>query len=146
MFTPKYLKHYKEKTMRMPKSIATTRRQIEAKIHSLGEAGIFMSGSFVEKRWKCAKPDCVCNRTGRKHTAHAVTSKVKGKTKSIYVPVDQVEEVKKWVLEYKKVQKTLKEINALAEQLIRLQVPVARAGSRRAKAMATSTTGTSSKS
>lgn len=121
--------------MRMPKSIATTKRQIEAKIRSLGEAGIFMSGSFIEKRWKCAKPDCICNRTGKKHTAYAVTSKVKGKTKSIYVPVDQAEEVKQWVQEYKRIQKILKEINALAEQLIRLQVPTALAAKRRKKSL-----------
>lgn len=129
--------------MRMPKSIATIRRQIEAKIRSLGEAGIFMSGSFIEKRWKCAKPDCICNRTGKKHTAYAVTSKVKGKTKSIYVPVDQAEEVKQWVQEYKRIQKILKEINALAEQLIRLQVPTALAAKRRKRSLE-STTQTSS--
>lgn len=129
--------------MRMPKSIATVKRQIESKIRSLGDAGIFMSGSFIEKRWRCAKPDCICNRTGKKHTAYAVTSKVKGKTKSIYVPVDQAEEVRKWVLEYRRIQKVLKEINALAEQLIRLQVPTARAASRRRKSLE-STTPTSS--
>ncbi len=129
--------------MRIPKSIATVKRQIEAKIRSLGEAGIFMSGSFIEKRWKCAKPDCICNRTGKKHTAYAVTSKVKRQTKSIYVPADKAEEVRKWVLEYKRIQKVLKEINALAEQLIRLQVPTARAASRRKKSLE-STTPTSS--
>ncbi len=129
--------------MRMPKSTATVKRQIEAKIRSLGEAGIFMSGSFIEKRWRCAKPDCICNRTGKKHTAYAVTSKVKGKTKSIYVPVAQAEEVKQWVLEYKRIQKILKEVNALAELLIRLQAPTALAASRRKKSLE-STTPTSS--
>lgn len=131
--------------MRMPKSVNTVRRQIEAKIRSLGEAGVFMSGSFIEKRWKCAKPDCICNRTGRKHTAYAVTSKVKGKTKSVYVPVGMAEEVKGWVREYKRIQKTMKEVNALAEQLIRLQVPVARAGRQRKRSLE-STTATSSES
>ncbi len=131
--------------MRMPKSINTVRRQIEAKIRSLGEAGVFMSGSFIEKRWKCAKPDCICNRTGKKHTAYAVTSKVKGKTKSVYVPVGMAEEVKGWVREYKRIQKTMKEVNALAEQLIRLQVPVARAGRQRKRSLE-STTATSSES
>jgi hypothetical protein len=131
--------------MRMPKSVNTVRRQIEAKIRSLGEAGVFMSGSFIEKRWKCAKPDCICNRTGKKHTAYAVTSKVKGKTKSVYVPVGMAEEVKGWVREYKRIQKTMKEVNALAEQLIRLQVPVARAGRQRKRSLE-STTATSSES
>ena len=131
--------------MRMPKSVNTVRRQIEAKIRSLGEAGVFMSGSFIEKRWKCAKPDCICNRTGKKHTAYAVTSKVKGKTKSVYVPVGMAEEVKGWVREYKRIQKTIREINMLAEQLIRLQVPVARAEARRRRSLE-STTATSSES
>jgi len=129
----------------MPKSISTLERQIGAKIKSLGEAGTFMSGSLVEKRWKCAKPDCICNRTGKLHTGYAVTSKVKGKTRSVYVPVAMVEEVKGWVKEYKRLQKVIKEINTLAEQVIRLSVPVARAGNRRKKSLA-STMPTSSES
>jgi hypothetical protein len=129
----------------MPKSINTLKRQIDAKIKSLGEAGTFMSGSLIQKRWKCAKPDCICNRTGKLHTGYAVTSKVKGKTRSVYVPVSMVDEVKGWVKEYKRVQKVMKEINALAEQVIRLQVPVARAESQRKRSL-TSTTQTSSES
>ena len=125
--------------MRMPKSISTVRRQIAAKIRSLGEAGTFMPGSFVEKRWRCAKPDCICNRTGKKHTAFAVTSKVKGRTKSVYVPVGMADEVKGWVKEYRRVQKIIKEIGALAEQLIRLQVPTGLAASRRRRSLESST-------
>ena len=125
--------------MRMPKSINTVKRQIAAKIRSLGEAGTFMPGSFVEKRWRCAKPECICNRTGKKHTAFAVTGKVKGRTKSVYVPVGMADEVKGWVKEYRRVQKIIKEIGALAEQLIRLQVPTGLAASRRRRSLESST-------
>ena len=125
--------------MRMPKSINTVKRQIAAKIRSLGEAGTFMPGSFVEKRWRCAKPECICNRTGKKHTAFAVTGKVKGRTKSVYVPVGMADEVKGWVKEYRRVQKTIKEIGALAEQLIRLQVPTGLAASRSKRSLDSST-------
>ena len=125
--------------MRMPKSINTVKRQIAAKIRSLGEAGTFMPSSFVEKRWRCAKPECICNRTGKKHTAFAVTGKVKGRTKSVYVPVGMADEVKGWVKEYRRVQKTIKEIGALAEQLIRLQVPTGLAASRRKRSLESST-------
>ena len=125
--------------MRMPKSINTVKRQIAAKIRSLGEAGTFMPGSFVEKRWRCAKPECICNRTGKKHTAFAVTGKVKGRTKSVYVPVGMADEVKGWVKEYRRVQKIIKEIGALAEQLIRLQVPTGLAASRRKRSLESST-------
>ena len=123
----------------MPKSVNTVKRQIAAKIRSLGEAGTFMPGSFVEKRWRCAKPECICNRTGKKHTAFAVTGKVKGRTKSVYVPVGMADEVKGWVKEYRRVQKTIKEIGALAEQLIRLQVPTGLAASRRRRSLESST-------
>ena len=123
----------------MPKSINTVKRQIAAKIRTLGEAGTFMPGSFVEKRWRCAKPECICNRTGKKHTAFAVTGKVKGRTKSVYVPVGMADEVKGWVKEYRRVQKTIKEIGALAEQLIRLQVPTGLAASRRKRSLESST-------
>lgn len=123
----------------MPKSISTVRRQIAAKIRSLGEAGTFMPGSFVEKRWRCAKPDCICNRTGKKHTAFAVTSKVKGRTKSVYVPVGMADEVRGWVKEYRRVQRTMKEIGALAEQLIRLEVPTNLAAARRRRSLESST-------
>ena len=132
--------------MRMPKSESTVRRQIVAKIRSLGEAGMFMPGSFIEKRWKCAKPECLCNRTGKKHTAYAVTGKVKGKTRSIYVPVGMAEEVKGWVKEYRRIQKVIKEIGLLAEHLIRLQVPTRLATARRRRALASETTPTSSES
>ena len=125
--------------MRMPKSISTVRRQIAAKIRSLGEAGTFMPGSFVEKRWRCAKPDCICNRTGKKHTAFAVTSKVRGRTKSVYVPVGMADEVRGWVKEYRRVQRTMKEIGALAEQLIRLEVPTSLAAARRRRSLESST-------
>ena len=123
----------------MPKSISTVRRQIAAKIRSLGEAGTFMPGSFVEKRWRCAKPDCICNRTGKKHTAFAVTSKVRGRTKSVYVPVGMADEVRGWVKEYRRVQRTMKEIGALAEQLIRLEVPTSLAAARRRRSLESST-------
>ena len=131
--------------MRMPKSINTVKRQIAAKIRSLGEAGTFIQGSFIERRWKCARPDCICNRTGKKHTAYAVTGKVDGKTRGIYVPVGMADEVRGWVKEHRRIQKVMKEISALAEQLIRLQVPVARAESRRRRSLE-STTATSSES
>ncbi len=90
-----------------------------------------MAGSLVEKRWRCAKPDCICRRTGKLHAAHAVTSKVGGKTRNVYVPVGMMEEVRGWTREYKRVQKILKEVSAMAEQLVKMAVPVARAAGRR---------------
>ena len=87
-------------------SINNLKAQINAKIKLIGQSNIFMSGTFVRK-------------ANNGSTAHTVTSKVKGKTKSIYISVDLAEEVEQWTKEYKKVKKLMKEIDALAEKIIK---------------------------
>ncbi|MDT8389531.1 MAG: DUF6788 family protein [Lentisphaeria bacterium] len=80
---------------------------------------------------KCGRENCRCADTpSARHTAHLLTSKVRGKTKSVYVPVELVEEVDSWVRERKKIKRLLKEIDELGEKLIRLHAPAARARSR----------------
>jgi hypothetical protein len=48
-----------------------------------------------------------------------LTSKVKRRTKVVYVPVDMVEEVQHWVQERRRLRRVLAEMDALAERLIR---------------------------
>jgi hypothetical protein len=87
-------------------SIDNLKAQMNAKIRLIGQSKAFMSGTFVRK-------------ANNGSVGFSVTSKVKGKTKSIYVPVDLAEEVEQWTKEYKKVKKLMKEIDALAEQIIK---------------------------
>lgn len=131
--------------MEMPESIETLKAQMHAKIKALGKAGLFMSGTFVRKRRVCGNPACACAKGGEAHPACAVTSKVAGKTKAIYIPVGIADEVEAWTSEYKRVKKLLKEIDVLAEKVVRLHVPRARAAKRRNASLA-STTATSSES
>jgi len=112
-------------------SIETLKARMHAKIKSLGKAKLFMSGTFVHKMRKCGNPACACANGGPLHPACTVTSKVAGKTKAIYIPVDIVNEVETWTKEYKRIKKLLKEIDELAEKVIRLHVPCARAAKRR---------------
>jgi hypothetical protein len=103
-------------------SEATLRSQIRAKIRGLGELGIFISGSFVHTERKCGSKSCACASGGPKHPCCLLTSKVAGKTKSVYVPVDLAEEVAAWSAEHKRLKKLLKEIDQLGERLIRTHV------------------------
>jgi hypothetical protein len=67
-----------------------------------------------------------------------LTSKVRKKTKVVYVPVDMVEEVGTWVQERRRIKRLLVEMDALAEQLIRSHVRASRAAARnRARLVAT---------
>lgn len=106
-------------------------QRIRARTKQLGECSISISGSLAKIARKCGRENCRCadDRSAR-HTAHLLTSKVGGKTKSVYVPVEMVEEVESWVKERKKIKRLLKEIDELGEQIIRIHVPAERARSR----------------
>jgi hypothetical protein len=101
--------------------------RIEARIKKLGACGISISGSFVRTSRKCGNPSCRCATGGEKHPCCLLTSKVGGKTKTVYVPVDMEEEVERWVRERKKIKGLLKEIDEMGERIIRQHVGTRRA-------------------
>jgi len=114
-------------------SEAMLRRRIGVRIRKLGECGIFMSGSFVRTGRRCGSPSCRCADGGEKHPCCLLTSKVKGKTKAVYIPVDMHEEVSGWAVEYRKVKRLLKEIDGLGERIIKRHVGARRAAGRNLK-------------
>lgn len=118
-------------------SEATLRRQIGARIKELGKGGIFTSGSFVRTERKCGSKSCACASGGPKHPCILLTSKVAGKTKAVYIPVDMAEEVEGWVAQHRHVKALLKEIDDLAERLIRLHVPARQSRKHRAASLKT---------
>ena len=100
-------------------NVLKTRRN--AAIRRLADSKPFIEGSLTKIRVKCGNPNCCCAQ-GEKHISHVLTKKVCGKTKSLYVPVDLVEEVTKWVEEHRRIKRELKEISSLSEQIIRQHV------------------------
>ena len=109
------------------------KRRINARIKKLGESKIFISGSLVRTARKCGNPNCRCANGGEKHPCCLLTSKVHGKTKSIYVPVDMEDEVAQWVKEHKKIKSLLKEIDKLSSQIIKQHVSTKRAANKNLK-------------
>jgi len=113
----------------MDNNISTNllKQRIGARLKELGNSSICAAGSLVRIKRKCGSPKCQCAQGGEKHPAHLLTSKVKGKTKAVYVPVEMVEEVRGWIEEYRKIKTILKEINSMSEQIIRQHVQENRA-------------------
>lgn len=107
-------------------SAAVLIRRREAKLKALAACGPSLQGSLCRIRVTCGKPNCRC-ASGDKHTAFQVTRKVRGTTKSLYIPGDLVEEVQAWVAEARRIKQLLKEISQLNEQLIRSHVQSQRA-------------------
>ena len=107
--------------------------RIKAKIKKIASVDICISGSFVRTSRKCGNPSCQCANGGEKHPCCLLTSKVRGKTKAIYIPIDMEQEVEKWVKEHKKIKKLLKEIDEMSGQIIKQHVKTKRAVSNNKK-------------
>ena len=114
-------------------SINVLKMRVRAKIKELGNAKPFISGSFIRTSRKCGNPNCQCANGGPKHPCCMLSSKVKGKTKGIYIPVAIADEVESWVKEHHRIKKILKEIDGVNEQIIRMYVTTSRAVSKNRK-------------
>jgi hypothetical protein len=58
--------------------------------------------------------------------AHQLTVSDKGKTHTVYVPKDMVEEVREWTKNHRKLQQILKEISMVNMAIIHRHVPEGR--------------------
>jgi hypothetical protein len=104
------------------------RQRLEARRRELGQGGISIGGSLVRTLRKCGRENCRCAQDPEaRHAAHVLTSKVRRKTKVVYVPVDIVEEVRLWVQERRRIRRLLAEMDALAERLVRSHAGASRA-------------------
>jgi hypothetical protein len=74
-----------------------TRR--EAVLRQIAGIGPFIEGTLV----RLPRKDC-------RHVAHRLTSKVQGKTRAVYVPLDRVKDVEAWTKEYKRLKKLVRAV------------------------------------
>ena len=109
-----------------PKTTTAIRAQQRKVLAELGRVGPLIVGSLAEVGVKCGNPRCRCAR-GERHSAYVLTSKVTGKTKTIHVPRDMVEEVRQWTQEHRRLKELVCQLSALAEVLIRRYVGESRA-------------------
>lgn len=107
-------------------SIGVMQARRDAKLKELASVGPVLEGSLARIGVRCGNPRCRCAR-GEKHTSHILKRQVRGKTQSLYVPVDLVEEAEGWVAEYRRVRKLLKEISELNRAIIGAHVSTKRA-------------------
>ncbi|MCX6354681.1 MAG: hypothetical protein NTZ78_07255 [Candidatus Aureabacteria bacterium] len=82
---------------------------------------LFVSGSMVVVSRRCGNPRCRC-AVGDKHKGYYLMYKVKAKTQAVYVPVDLVPEVMRWVREHRRIKRLMAEISDLQKEVIRLYV------------------------
>ncbi|MCX6039242.1 MAG: hypothetical protein NTW99_15425 [Chloroflexi bacterium] len=98
------------------KSIEQRRQE---KLMELGQDRPFVAGSLNRVVRKDAQ--------GRTTVYHLLTFKEAGKTRSVYVPKEMVEEVKRWIRNHRRIKKLLADASTLSIALIRKYVPEKRA-------------------
>lgn len=93
-------------------------RKREAWLRKLARIGPMTRGSL-----------CTAHRGG--HVAHQLTVSVNGKTHTVYVPVDMVEEVQTWIRNHGRLREILKEVSKLNMAIIHRHIPESQAGGKR---------------
>ena len=95
----------------------TTRR--DAALRRLAKCGPFIEGNL-----------CSFKRPGCSQPGWHLTFKQKGKTRTVYVPMELVAEVKTWTHEYRQLKKHLREVTRHALAIIQNHVVSQRAARR----------------
>ena len=84
-------------------------RELLARIR---KAGPLMDGSLTLTRKRCGRPECRCAQEGPLHPTALLTWKEGRTTHTLYVPVEDREEVAQWVAEGKRIKRLLKAVSA----------------------------------
>ena len=105
--------------MRVPSHPTQIRRMLHSRLRQLVPTGPVLAASLTRLNKRCGQPSCSGHHGGPLHQAHHLTFKEDGKTRTLYVPQDLVEEVRTWVQEYLRLKGLIQEVSQLARALIR---------------------------
>ncbi len=107
-----------EVAVRVPRHPTNIRRMLESRVKQVGANKPLLAASLVAVERRCGKPGCHC-AAGEKHRAHQLTYKDRGKTHTVYVPIDFKDEVRSWIDEHRRLKRLLQEISQLSLALVR---------------------------
>ncbi|MDP2895812.1 MAG: hypothetical protein Q8Q12_04545 [bacterium] len=89
--------------MRLPKSPTVLRLMRQARLRRLRNMGFVLGGSLVRFPG---------------HTSLYLTDKGGGKTRTLYIPLSRLEEVKKWNANYKLAKRLVAELSEIQRKLL----------------------------
>jgi len=87
-------------------------RVARSRLNQLVNSKEFVRGTLTLRKQTCGKTGCKCAK-GKKHSAFYITYGIKGKTKQLYIPSNNILEVKAWIKEYKEIKNLLEKISAV---------------------------------
>ncbi|HEV3260998.1 MAG TPA: DUF6788 family protein [Gemmataceae bacterium] len=105
--------------MRVPSHPTLIRRMLNRRLKQLAPAGPLLAASLTQVNKHCGQPSCSCHHGGPLHPAHHLTLKQGGKTRTVYVPRDLLDEVRSWVAEHQRLKSLVHEVSQLTLALVR---------------------------
>jgi len=97
----------------------------QSRLGKLSDIGPLIAASLVQVDVRCGRPGCHCAK-GKGHPSWYLSFSRKGKTVTVYVPRDRLEEVREWVREHKRVKRLVREISDLSVALLKNEARVKR--------------------
>ena len=104
--------------MRIPSHPTQIRRMLDSRLKQLVPAGPVLAATLAHVQKRCGQPACACHHGGPLHQAHQLVCRQQGKSRTVYVPQDLLDEVQKWVQEYKRLKTLTHEVSQLTLALI----------------------------
>jgi hypothetical protein len=104
--------------MHVPSHPTLIRRMLDSRLKQLVPTGPVLAASLAQVNKRCGQPSCACHHGGPLHQAHHLSFREAGKTRTVYVPQELLEEVRSWVQEHQRLKALTHEISRLALALI----------------------------
>ena len=108
--------------MRIPHHPTLVLRMLQHRLKRLATSSPVLAASFGTYTHRCGRPSCRCHHGGPLHTGQHLTFKEHGKTRSVYVPKDLVEEVRQGLAAQRRLDQLLRQSHQLSTALIRTPV------------------------
>jgi hypothetical protein len=91
---------------------------LDSRLQKLVATRPVLAASLTRLNKRCGQPSCRCHHGGPLHQAYHLTFKEDGRTRTLYVPQDLVQEVRSWVQEYHRLKVLIQEVSQLTRALI----------------------------
>lgn len=106
--------------MKVPAQRILAVRMRRSRLKQLQRTGPLLAASLSLVDVRCGRTGCHCEG-GEGHPSYYLTLKRRNKTSTVYVPRHRLEDVQKWVKEYRRVKGVIREISELTLALLKIE-------------------------
>jgi hypothetical protein len=100
-----------DRDMELPKARGVLKRMVRARLQRLRDIGPCLAGSLVKQPG---------------HNSRYLTDKVRGKTRTLYIPLDLLDEARQWNENHKEARRLLRELEAVQRALLEAEIAARR--------------------